>query len=296
MESLISMRGLSREDILKILELTENIEKAPDKFAKDLFNKSLVIAFFEPSTRTKVGFSLAMQKMGGNVVTISEDKKNEAMAWGEDIHDTMRVVCDYADIVCLRHHSENLMHEIGKSNKIPLINCGNGKDEHPTQALIDLYTIKKEFGKLSGLNIAIVGDLRNMRSAHSLFLGLANFDNRITLISPTGRGMPDKYLAETNADLKHEHELGKLDAFDVVYMVGIGRKDNPEMSSIDLEKFILNNDGAMLLKESAIILSPLPRLDEIPRSLDNSINAKYFEQSKNGLYVRMAVLLTLLRD
>jgi aspartate carbamoyltransferase catalytic subunit len=287
MKKLIKIKDLSKEEIIKILDLAKDIESEPSKYSDKLKDKVLANVFLEPSTRTRVGFSVAMQKLGGSVVDLLETKFKEGMGSPESFEDTFRVMSDYSDILTLRHPSENLVNEIQTDNV--LINCGNGKDEHPTQTLIDLYAMKKEFGNIENLSIEIVGDLKNMRSAHSLVLALSYFNNiKITLTSPTELKLPEKYLENNDLDLS-EIENISLSNTDIIYIAGF--PPNKLVSEDKRLSYQLNSSKINQLKESSIILCPLPRVDEISKEVDKIKQAKYFEQSKNGLFVRMAILL-----
>lgn len=280
MKDMISINDLSRKKVEEILNLAKEIEDNPEKFADRLKGKSLAIAFFEPSTRTKIGFSLAMQKLGGIITEINENKYKNDMSAPESQEDTLRIVGDYSDILAVRTDSEDLIKSLNTKAKI--INCGNGSDEHPTQTLIDLYTIWKHFGRLGNISIAIVGNLKKMRAAHSLVLGLNKFDIKPTLISPKSLEMPSKYGVFTSKEDFQTEE-------DVIYMAGF-----PPEQGIDNMKYQLNQEKLKSLKENSIIMCPLPRIDEITKDVDDSPKAKYFQQSADGLFVRMATLIKLL--
>ena len=282
MKNIVSMADFSKEEIEQILFLAKDVEANPEKFSEALKGKTLAIAFFEPSTRTRVGFSAAMQKLGGNVVEVYESKLSDKMSAPESDEDTLRVVSDYADFVALRHKSRDLVKNLKINSRI--INCGNGNDEHPTQTLIDLYTVLKEIGRLDNLSVAIAGDLRGMRAGHSLVLGLAKFDSiRLTLLSPKLLSMPREYL---NSEVIEKNNF-EFTNEDILYVAGF--PPAKEVSEDERKSYILN--ASMLRGKKTIIMNPLPRVDEIDIAIDSMQNAKYFEQSKNGLFVRMAVLL-----
>ena len=290
-KNILCVESLKREDIERILDIAKAIEENVDAFKKGLESKTLTILFFEPSTRTRVGFSVAMQKLGGNVVNLFETKHTKTMAEGESLEDTIRVMGDYSDIICLRHPFENSTDIAPKATNKPIINCGNGQDQHPTQTLIDLYTIQKEFNKLDNLKVALVGNLKNMRSAHSLIIGLSLFDsNKIKLIAPGSLKMPKNYLdrIESSKIELSETEYFEISDEDVIYMAGM-----PVVPIVDSQKrnnYQMNTDRAAKMKKGSIILNPLPRIDEIAKDVDESTHARYFQQSANGLFVRMAIL------
>lgn len=295
MKNLIRIEQLDKEEIIEILELAKEIETNPNPFLKKLEGKSLATLFFQPSTRTRISSSLAMQKLGGKVVDLYETKHESEMGEAESFEDTIRVIGDYVDLICLRHSSEDAPYIAEQRTKARIINCGNGKDQHPTQALLDLYTIWKEFKRLDNLNIAIVGGLLNSRSAHSLLIALSFFENnRIKLISPKSLKMPDKYIQQNKTNLKIvEIDNLSIKGEDVIYMAGLTAKDAEDSVR---KKYELNLENAKSIKKESIILSPLPRIDEISKEVDNLPNARYFQQSKNGLFVRMAIFLQLLKD
>ncbi len=290
MKRLGSIQELSREDIEEILNLAKYIEENPLKFSKSLEDKHLAIAFFEPSTRTRIGFSVAMQKLGGKVVELTEDKFKQGMSSAESTKDTLRILKDYNDLTALRHSSSDLV----KSLYYPIINCGNGIDEHPTQTLLDLYYIWRYFGKIDGISINIIGDLKNTRASHSLVLALSKFkDVNVKLTSPNSLKMPSEYkLIDTE-----EQKNFNIGPEDVIYMAGFAPiKDNPEASDENRLKYQMNIEKLDSLKEESIIMNPLPRVDEITLEVDSDKRAKYFDQSKKGLFVRMAILKKILED
>lgn len=294
MKNLIKIEQLSQEDLLEVIRLANSIEKTPEKYLKELEGQSLAIVFFQSSTRTRISSSLAMQKLGGNIVNIYEAKYEFGMSKAESFEDTIKIIGDYVDLICLRHSSEDAPYTAEKNTKAKIINCGNGKDQHPTQALLDLYTIWKEFKALENLNIAIVGDLKNSRSAHSLLIALSMFENnKIKLISPESLKIPEKYIQIS----KNEKNIIETDDFeiksdDVIYMAGLTASESNDHIR---KKYQMSLNKAKELKKGAIILNPLPRIDEIEKEVDNLPNARYFEQSKNGIFVRMAVFLLLLK-
>lgn len=289
MRNILSIRDFTRSDIDEILTLSRSVKDDQQGHSGILEGSSLAVAFFESSLRTRAGFSLSMQKLGGVVVDITELRHHSLSSSPESFEDTFQVLGDYFDAIALRHPDPGLV----KSIRVPsaLINCGNGRDEHPTQTLIDLFTMSEHFDRIDGLHIAVVGDLLNMRAAHSLVASLTLFkDIELTLISPpTLRMAPAYYSSFPHANLNELTKL-ELDGIDVVYMAGYPHKGGTK--TID---YMINRARALELKAEAIVMDPLPRVDEIAREVDNMEPAKYFEQSKNGLPVRMAVLEWLLR-
>jgi len=295
MNNLITIEQLNKEEIIKILELAKEIEKDNHKFSEELKDKSLATLFFQPSTRTRISSSLAMQKLGGKVVDLYETKYENKMSEAESFEDTIKVIGDYVDLICMRHNLEEAPYITEKITKAKIVNCGNGKDQHPSQALLDLYTIWKEFNRLDHLNIAIVGGLLNSRSAHSILIALSFFeDNKIKLISPSNLKMPKRYVRLTNHRLKIiETEDFDIKDEDVIYMAGLTEKDSNEKIR---KKYKISLEKTKGIKKEAIILSPFPRIDEIDKEVDKLPNARFFQQSKNGLFVRMAIFLRLLKN
>jgi aspartate carbamoyltransferase catalytic subunit len=294
MKNLLKIEQLSKEEILEIIKLTEQIESYPEQFSKKLSGKSLATMFFQPSTRTRISFSLAMQKLGGNVVSLYESKYEKEMLKKESFEDSIRIIGDYVDVICLRHSFENAQQIAKKNTSSKIINCGNGNDQHPTQAILDLYTIWKKFKRLNNLKISIIGDLKNSRSAHSLLIALSLFDNnQISLISPNKLRIPLKYRDFFNQNTE-EKEGFELESEDIIYMAGF--PPNDEVQNEQRIKYQMNLEKAKTLKSNSIILSPLPRIDEITKEIDNFQQARYFEQSKNGPNIRMAILLKIFED
>jgi len=292
MKNLIKIEDLNKEEIIDILRLAKDIKNNPESFQDKLKGKSLATLFFQPSTRTRISSSLAMQKLGGNIVDIYETKIERGMSEEESFEDTIRVLGDYVDLICFRHSLEEALFIAGKNTDTKIVNCGNGKDQHPTQALLDLFTIWEEFGRLDNLNIAIIGGLKNSRSAHSLLIAFSLFENnKITLISPKNIRMPEKYLKLSKNFF--ETEDFDISEKDVVYMCGLTSFDAEEETR---RKYRMTISKAEQLNKSAIILNPLPRIDEIEKDIDELLNAKYFLQSKNMVFVRMAIFIKILEN
>lgn len=297
MRHLLSINDLHREEVEEIIQRANRYLEGPLPH-RPLFSFILATFFFEASTRTRLGFEAATYRLGGQTVGLSETKSKDNMSASESLEDTVRIVQDYSDIICLRHPDEHVFSRLKDSCSVPLINAGNGADEHPTQALTDLFTIRQKLGRLDDLDIAIVGDLRHMRTAHSLVLALSKYQNiRLRLISPESLKIPERYrtgLVASGSQIRETEEMD-LSGADVVYMTGFAPKtpvrffDNATRSAYQLRA-----DVACNLDPASIILCPMPRVDEITPDVDTLDQAKYFQQSKNGLYVRMAVLDSLL--
>lgn len=298
MKNLISIKDINRTDIEKFIRLANKLRENYSVKRKHT-HFILGLLFFQESTRTQIGFQTAAYRLGGDVFTLKETKLTKFMSSSETVEDTFRVLQSYADVICIRDIDKNIFPRLISYATKPLINCGNGTDEHPTQALIDLMTIYNLYGRLDRLNIAIVGNLQDMRTSHSLLLGFANFNNiSITLISPKQFRMPRSYIGE----FKHRSfnnkiiETDKMDlkGIDVVYVTGFPAKSKVSTVSKRIrKKYQINNIVLEQLSPKSCILDPLPRGDEILTEVDSTPFAKYFFQSENGLYMRMAILSSM---
>jgi aspartate carbamoyltransferase catalytic subunit len=294
------------DDPAFLLELFEsaNAMERDDLFralTDPLRGRILATLFYEPSTRTRFSFEAAMQKLGGGVLTAENMSESSSATKGETIEDTIRIVSGYADAIAIRHYEQGTAAAAARISPVPVINAGDGVGEHPTQALTDVYTIKKELGRLSGLRVALVGDLLNGRTIHSL-LPLLCFhkDVRIELISPWQLRLPLKhreYLLEKHVAFHEGEKLdGVIAAADVLYITRVQRERFASLEEYDAVKNAYILDGAMAdrLKPEAIIMHALPRVNEISPEVDANARAAYFRQAKNGLYIRMALLKYLL--
>jgi aspartate carbamoyltransferase catalytic subunit len=263
-----------------------------------LKGKILATLFFEPSTRTRLSFESAMLKLGGNVIGFAEPDISSARK-GENLADTVRTVENYADIIALRHNLEGSAKLAAEFSKVPIINAGTGAEEHPTQALIDLYTIRKERGKIDTLKVALVGDLRYGRTVHSLAYALALYGVELYLVSPETLRMRKDVLAtiKNRISVNENVSLDKImPKIDVLYVTRIQKERFPDASEYTKVKGAYRIDLKTIekAKENLIILHPLPRVDEISADVDNTPQARYFQQVWNGIVVRMALLSLLL--
>jgi aspartate carbamoyltransferase catalytic subunit len=277
--------------------------KGENPYARVLENKIMASLFYEPSTRTRFSFESAMSRLGGKIITTENAKEFSSAAKGESLYDSTRVMNGYADVIVMRHHEAGSAKKAAEASRIPVINAGDGAGQHPTQALLDLYTIRDSFHGISGLNIAMVGDLRYGRTVRSLSYLLTKYEG-VTLyfVSPSVCRMEDdikEYLNKYGVPWREEEDLEKvLPVIDCVYMTRVQKErfDNPEDYREAAGKYILTVEKVQTMKEKAIIMHPLPRVHEIPREVDQDPRAKYFEQAQNGLFIRMALLYLLLKD
>ncbi len=287
----------TKEEIATILELAGAYERALDDGRTLDVMKGLVLStlFFEPSTRTRLSFETAMLRLGGGVVSVSEAKTTSASK-GESLHDTIKTVEGYADVIVLRHPQIGAADEAAGATDKPVLNAGDGAGQHPTQSLLDLYTITKETGRIDGLTVALAGDLKNGRTVHSLALMLANFDVRFVFIAPPALCMPDAIRETLEAQgvsvLQTDDLATGIEQADVLYMTRIQRERFDDPSAYDRLKdsYVLTRDLVDSAKDGMVVMHPLPRVNEIATDVDDYEKAAYFRQAANGVPVRMALL------
>ncbi len=290
----VSIRDFSREEIDYVLQMTDVVEPKAKKGSHTLDGKIMATLFFEPSTRTKLSFESAMYRYGGKCLGFAEPKA-ASVEKGENLADTVRVVENYADILVIRHSLEGAARLAAEFASVPVINAGTGAEEHPTQAMLDLYTIRKELGKIDGLNVVLAGDLRYGRTVHSLAYALSLYDINLHLVSPPSLRMRKEVLEEVSGRIKVE-ELEDLSRVipqaDVIYMTRIQKERFGSLE--DYEKvrgsYRLSEDDLASAKPGMIVMHPLPRVDEIAFNVDNTPHAKYFRQVWYGLLVRMSLV------
>ncbi len=295
---LISIDDLSKRDIEYILELAEKFLPVAQgkKRTTPLEGKLLANLFFEPSTRTRMSFEVAMKRLGGDVINMTAQEAS-SVAKGETLADTIKVVSKYADVIVLRHPLEGAARFAAENSDVPVVNAGDGAGQHPTQTLLDLYTIKKE-SKLENLKIALMGDLKYSRTVHSLIKALTLFNARIYLVSPPTLALPEDFLEEIKSkvrveEAKLEDVIGEID---VLYVTRIQKERFPDEEEYFKVAGSYKVDADILerAKSSLIVMHPLPRVDEIDISVDETPHAKYFQQTFYGVPVRMAILHELL--
>ncbi|MCW4029197.1 MAG: aspartate carbamoyltransferase [Candidatus Bathyarchaeota archaeon] len=295
---IVSIADFTRAEINHILDVTASMEPLAKNGSDILKGKILATLFYEPSTRTRLSFEAAMLKLGGSNIGFA-DADIASVKKGETLADTVRVVENYADVIALRHSLEGSAKLSAEFSKVPLINGGSGAEEHPTQALTDLYTIQKEKGTIDGLKIAIIGDLRYGRTVHSLAYALALYNIELFLIAPESLRMR-KDVLETIKNKIPVAEGTNLDAIlpqvDVLYVTRIQKERFPDASEYLKVKGAYKIDLKTLqgAKKDLIVLHPLPRVDEIAPEVDATPQAKYFQQVHNGIVVRMALLSLVL--
>ncbi|MEE8593218.1 MAG: aspartate carbamoyltransferase [Candidatus Bipolaricaulota bacterium] len=287
----------SKDEIAVIMNLAHEYEGAltDGRTLNVMEGQVLSTLFYEPSTRTRLSFETAMLRLGGNVISVAEAKSSSASK-GESLHDTIKTVEGYAEVIVLRHPQTGAAHEAAQATDKPILNAGDGAGQHPTQSLLDLYTIQKEKGAVDGLTVVLAGDLKNGRTVHSLALLLANFDVRFIFVAPSVLRMPPgilDQLQEKGISVQETEDLAVgLQEGDVLYMTRIQRErfENPDEYDRLKNSYVLTRaqiDGA---KDGIVIMHPLPRVNEIAEDVDSHPGAAYFRQATNGVPVRMALL------
>ena len=301
MNHIISPLDLSVEELDKLLDLANDIERYPEKYAHTCEGKRLASLFYEPSTRTRLSFEAAMMNLGGKVLGFSEQGSSSATK-GESVADTIRVVSCYADIAAIRHPKEGAALVASMASQIPVINAGDGGHQHPTQTLTDLLTIRSLKGRLDNLNIGLCGDLKFGRTVHSLIEALVRYPNvSFTLISPEELRIPgyirNEVLKKKDIPFREVVRLEEaLPELDLLYMTRVQKERffNEEDYIRMKDFYILDEIKMKLAKPDMLVLHPLPRVNEISVEVDNDPRAAYFKQAQYGVYVRMALILTLL--
>jgi aspartate carbamoyltransferase catalytic subunit len=295
---IVSIKDFSRQEINHILDVSKSMEPLVSKGSDILKGKILATLFFEPSTRTRLSFEAAILKLGGSYIGFA-DTEIASVKKGENLVDTVRTVENYADAIALRHSLEGAAKLAAEFSRVPIINGGTGAEEHPTQAFIDLYTIRKEKGKIDGLKIALVGDLRYGRTVHSLAYALALYNIELYLVSPESLRMRKDVLQsiKNNISVTEDANLETImPTIDMLYVTRIQKERFPDATEYAKLKGAYKIDLKTIktAKNDMIILHPLPRVDEIAPEVDNTLQARYFQQVGNGVVVRMALLALVL--
>jgi len=294
MHDLISIRDLEKKDVELILDEAGKMEKLlPKKAGTLMAGKIVATMFFEPSTRTNMSFQAAAKRLGAKLMTFYPSVSSAAK--GETFGDTIRMIDGYVDVMVLRHPYEGAARFAADISEHPVINAGDGGNQHPTQTLLDLYTIRKLKKKISGLRVALLGDLKHARAMRSLLFGLGMFGAEVTLISPPALRMDEEMIRETKEKFGisiHQTSAMDLKGFDILYVCRIQKErfSDPYEGEKMQKEFRVDLGVLKSAEADLAILHPLPKVDEIPPEVDSDPRAKYFEQAKNGVPVRMAVL------
>ncbi|MBS7649846.1 MAG: aspartate carbamoyltransferase [Candidatus Bathyarchaeia archaeon] len=296
---IISIRDFTKSELELMLSAADLMEPLAKRGSEILKGKIMATLFFEPSTRTRLSFESAMNRLGGSSIGFAEPGGTSVQK-GENLTDTIKVVENYADVLVVRHPLEGASRLAGEVANVPVINAGSGSEEHPTQAILDIYTMKREFGSIDGLKVAMVGDLRYGRTVHSLAYALSLYKNtKLFLISPELLRMRREVLEDIgkNIEVEEGRDLKKiLPEVDVIYMTRIQKErfaDPAEYESVK-GSYRLTRADLKEAKERAIVMHPLPRVDEVDYDVDSTVHARYFKQVWYGLLVRMGLLALVL--
>lgn len=297
MKHILSSDQFTKENLKEIFDLAEKIKENPKEYAHKLDGNVIAVMFYEPSTRTRLSFETAALRLGASVIGAENAGEFSSAAKGETIQDTVKVIAGYADAMVMRHKSVTSAEDAASVNKIPILNGGSGKGEHPTQALLDLFTIRDKKGKLDGIKLAILGDLVYGRTIHSLIKLMSLYDNvEIYGLSKEAFELPEEYidmLKERGIEYKKCTSFDELPKdIDVLYHTRI-QAERFE-GDFGKEEYIIDQKVLDTFSKDTIVMHPLPRVNEISDAIDDDPRACYFEQAHNGLYVRMALLLQVL--
>jgi len=296
-KSLVSITDYSKEEYMKILDLAAGFEK--NQVQNLLQGKVIATLFFEPSTRTKLSFESAVQKLGGQIIGFS-DSNSSSLTKGETLYDTIKIVSNYCDLIIMRHPFEGAARFASEITNIPIINAGDGANQHPTQTLLDLYSIYKTQNRLDKLTIFLVGDLKYGRTVHSLLMALSQFQPTFHFISPNELKMPVEYKYYLDCmGLKYyeSKELtGEMESADIIYMTRVQKERFSDPIEYERTKnaYVLKNSMLQNTKDTLKILHPLPRVNEIDKDVDSNSKAYYFTQALNGVFVRQAIITSIL--
>jgi len=300
-KDILTAEQFSKEEVWLILKSAERLGDEMKKRSLDLLQGYLLATlFFEPSTRTRLSFEAAKHRLGGEVISVAQARTASSAAKGESLADTARTVEQYCDLIVIRHPQIGSAQEVAQAASIPVVNAGDGAGQHPTQALLDIYTIWKECGHLEDLTVALVGDLKHGRTVHSLSALLGLFEVRLIFVSPAALAMPEEItrrLRARDVEIAESEDLAAaaLES-DVLYMTRIQRERFKDPAEYERLKgsYVVDNSLVQKFREGTVMMHPLPRVDEIDPEVDSYPGAAYFRQVRNGLYIRMALLSLVL--
>lgn len=296
--SLVSIANLSKDKIMYLIYMAQEFEKHPNR--KILDDRVVATLFFEPSTRTRLSFETAANRLGARVIGFTDPKVTSSTK-GETLKDTIMMVSNYADVIVMRHYLEGAARYASEVSPVPVINAGDGANQHPTQTMLDLYSIYKTQGTLENLNIYLVGDLKYGRTVHSLIMALRHFNPTLHFIAPEELSLPNEYkdfCKENNIKFEEHNDFNAdvISNADILYMTRVQRERFTDPMEYERVKDVYILRASMLEKarENMKILHPLPRVNEIDYDVDNDPHAYYFEQARNGLYARQAIICNVL--
>ena len=297
-KSFVTIADLSKEKIMSLLEAASRFEAMPNR--KTLDGRVIATLFFEPSTRTRLSFETAVNRLGGRVIGFS-DAATSSSSKGESLKDTIMMVSNYADVIVMRHYLEGAARYASEVAPVPILNAGDGANQHPSQTMLDLYSIYKTQGTLENLNIYLVGDLKYGRTVHSLLMAMRHFNPTFHFIAPEELKMPEEYkLYCREHGIKYEEHTDftedTIAEADILYMTRVQRERFTDLMEYERVKdlYILRNDMLCKTRDNLRILHPLPRVNEITYDVDDNPKAYYFQQAQNGLYARQAILCDVL--
>lgn len=296
-KSLVSITDFSKEEILRIIELASDFEANPNQ--RLLEGRIIASLFFEPSTRTRLSFETAINRLGGRVIGFSDANATSATK-GETLKDTIRMVSNYAELIVMRHPLEGAARYASEQASVPVVNAGDGANQHPSQTLLDMYSMHKTQGTLNGLKIAMVGDLKYGRTVHSLIQAMSFFEPTFYFVAPDELKMPNEYkefLNEHNIPFEEHVDMNDvINKVDILYMTRVQKERFADLIEYERVKdaYVLHNSMLDKTKSNLKILHPLPRVNEISTDVDSNPKAYYFKQAENGVYTRMAILASIL--
>ncbi|MBD5334106.1 MAG: aspartate carbamoyltransferase [Duncaniella sp.] len=292
--SLVSISDIGRDEILSLLDMARRFEENPNR--RLLEGRVVATLFFEPSTRTRLSFETAVNRLGGRVIGFS-DANTTSSSKGETLKDTIKMVSNYVDLIVMRHYLEGAARYASEVTDVPIINAGDGANQHPSQTMLDLYSIYKTQGTLENLTITLVGDLKYGRTVHSLLMAMRYFNPTFRFVACKELGMPAEYktFCDENGIAYTEHtdfSPEVINTSDIIYMTRVQRERFADIMEYERVKDLYNLNNSMLdgAKENMRILHPLPRVNEIAQDVDDNPHAYYFEQARNGLYARQAII------
>lgn len=295
----MSIVDCSKEKILNLIQKTESFENQPNR--KLLEGRVCATLFFEPSTRTRLSFETAINRLGGRVIGFS-DAATTSSSKGETLKDTIKMVSNYADVIIMRHFLEGAARYASEITDVPIINAGDGANQHPSQTLLDLYSIYKTQGRLDNLTITVVGDLKYGRTVHSLLTGMSHFNPSFCFVAPEELRLPEIYkqFLDRNAICYSEHldfSPEVIERSDILYMTRVQRERFTDLMEYEKVKnvYVLTNAMLNRSKDNLRILHPLPRVNEIAQDVDDNPKAYYFEQARNGIFARQAIICDVLQ-
>ncbi len=293
-KSLVSIDDISRDEILDLIERARYFEENPN--SKVLDGKVVATLFFEPSTRTRLSFETAVNRLGGRVIGFS-DASTSSSAKGETLKDTIKMVSNYADLIVMRHHLEGAARYATEVTDVPIINAGDGSNQHPSQTMLDLYSISKTQGRLNDLTITMVGDLKYGRTVHSLLMAMRYFNPTFNFVACDELQMPVEYkqFCDKNGIKYNEYSDFSpevINSSDILYMTRVQRERFTDIMEYEKVKNLYTLHNAMLAdaKDNLRVLHPLPRINEISQDVDDNPKAYYFDQARNGLFARQAII------